>query len=390
MKDLGISFGNSFTSIDGKPVRRLYVIGNGFDLYHGAESDYMSFRSYLFKHSPRTVAWFDLLFGPRSLERSFVTPGGWLKCLHYIDSMPGKFKFDYPESTWSKSNLWCDFETNLCELNREKVFDLLDMQLPDIDEEDEEFDYAAYCFPFDEITDAVRNCTYEMKYRFHRWVNTLHYEKGFRSRMLSLDSDALFLNFNYTLFLESEYGIPSDRICYIHGNRRDKFGTLVLGHHSDEFEDFMRWKHKNRNRRRYRHLQKDSCGRYFLNDKLSYLTFFAEPGKNVNWRLPIRYYAAMDAEERLEQYFTVNYKNTKKIIDTNIGFFNSLSCVGKVTIIGSSLGTVDMDYFRQLRKSLRDDVAWEISYHSDEDLKKIMRFYKILGISDTHHSEFRL
>lgn len=34
----------------------------------------------------------------------------------------------------------------------------------------------------------------------------------------------IFLNFNYTLFLESEYGVPSDWICYIHGNCKDKFG----------------------------------------------------------------------------------------------------------------------------------------------------------------------
>lgn len=41
--------------------------------------------------------------------------------------------------------------------------------------------------------------------------------------MLPIDNEAIFLSFNYTLFLESEYGVPSDRICYIHGNRKDKF-----------------------------------------------------------------------------------------------------------------------------------------------------------------------
>ena len=75
--------------------------------------------------------------------------------------------------------------------------------------------------------------------------------------MLNLDKDAIFLNFNYTLFLESEYSIPADRICYIHGNRKDRFGTLVLGHHSDDDTAFDNWIHKNQNRRRYRHVQKD-------------------------------------------------------------------------------------------------------------------------------------
>ena len=189
-----------------------------------------------------------------------------------------KYGLRYPVATWSCSNLWRDFETNLSELNREKVFDMLDMQLPRVDED---FSYAQYFAPLDEITAAVKSCTFEMKYHFHRWINTLHYAKGFRKKMLDIDKEAIFLNFNYTLFLESEYGIPSEQICYIHGSRKDKFGSLVLGHHSDDQEAFERWKHKNQNRRRYRHVQKDKKGRYFRNDKLAYLAFFHE--KN-GWR----------------------------------------------------------------------------------------------------------
>ena len=54
----------------------LYIVGNGFDRYHGAESGYKSFRRYLYKGNPLSVAYFDLYFGPRSLERSFSTPAG--------------------------------------------------------------------------------------------------------------------------------------------------------------------------------------------------------------------------------------------------------------------------------------------------------------------------
>jgi len=41
--------------VGGKQAKHLYVIGNGFDRYHGAESGYMSFRRYLFRRSPQTV-----------------------------------------------------------------------------------------------------------------------------------------------------------------------------------------------------------------------------------------------------------------------------------------------------------------------------------------------
>ena len=199
--------------------------------------------------------------------------------------------------------------------------------------------------------------------------------------MLDLDKEAIFLNFNYTLFLESVYGVPVEQICYIHGNRKDSFGSLVLGHHSDDKEAFKRWKHKNQNRRRYRHVQKDKKGRYFANDKLAYLAFFHKDDWIGNWRLPIRYYAVDAAEERLEGYYNDNFKNTRKIIDSHMGFFDSLSAVEKITIIGCSLGSVDMDYYWQLRKSVKQDALWEISYHSEKDQERIRKFCKELDIN---------
>ena len=376
--------------VDGRPARHLYVIGNGFDRYHGAESGYNNFRRYLFRRSPQTVGYFDLYFGPRSLDRSFSTPVGWYWCLQPYEYRHDEYGLRYPIATWSRSNLWCDFETNLSELNREKVFDILDMSLPRMNEGEEGFLYADYFSPLDGITDAVTACTYNMKYHFHRWINTLHYKKGFRKKMLDLDKDAIFLDFNYTLFLESEYGIPADQICYIHGNRKDRFGSLVLGHHSSDDAAFERWIHKNQNRRRYRHVQKDKKGRYFRNDKLAYLAFFHQDDWTGNWRLPIRYYAVQEAEERLEKYYDTNFKNTKKIIDAHMGFFDSLGGIERITIIGCSLGAVDMDYYKQLRASVRHDARWEFSYHSDEDAKRIEKFCKELRIESGCVSTFNL
>ena len=49
----------------------LYIIGNGFDCYHGAKCSYAEFRKYLLRHRPYVLANFDLYFGPRSLMNSF-------------------------------------------------------------------------------------------------------------------------------------------------------------------------------------------------------------------------------------------------------------------------------------------------------------------------------
>ena len=339
--------------------RHLYIIGNGFDLYHGAESEFRCFRSYLCRKRPSVAAGFDLFFGPWS---------------------------------WSKdpSILWKVFEKNLSELNREKVLGLLDMSLPRIDEADEGFPYSAYYAPLDEISRMVRLCTFEMKYHFHRWVNTLHYKKGFRKQMLALDKDAVFLNFNYTLFLEKEYGIPSDHICYIHGNRKDRFGALILGHHSNPQDTLDEWIYKNRNRRRYRSVQKDAKGRYFKNDKLVYLAYFQNDDASANWRLPIRFYAAEDGVGLLEEYYDESYKNTRRCIESNRGFFDSLSEIEKITIIGCSLGEVDMDYYRRLREATRDDVVWEFSYHTVADERRIKIVCVELAITPECMTMFRI
>lgn len=361
-------------------AKHLYIIGNGFDLYHGAQSKYKHFRAYLYRQTPQTVAYFDLYFGPRSLDRSFSTPVGWFWCTQPYSYRKGYYNLRYPIATWSKSNLWSDFERNLCELNREKVFDLVDMKLPRVNDDDERFSGADFFAPIDEVADMVTKCTFEMKYHFHKWVNTLHYARGFRNRMVALDSEALFLNFNYTLFLESEYGIPRERILYIHGDRRDKYGSLVLGHRADDWESFERWRHKNRNRRRYRHIQKDGKGRYFLNDKLVYLAFFLPDETKGNWRLPIRYYAVEHIEDRLERYYDANRKNSEQVIARHADFFGSLSEVERITVMGHSLSDVDMVYFRHMRASLKEGVRWEFSYHNEEDKLRIERFCKKMRI----------
>jgi hypothetical protein len=99
--------------------------------------------------------------------------------------------------------------------------------------------------------------------------------------------------------LETEYNIPREQILYIHGERRQKFGSLVLGHNvEDDDASFKEWVHKNKNRRRYRHNLKDKRGKYFPNDKLVYLAFFLKDETKGNWRNPIRYYAVDHIEHR--------------------------------------------------------------------------------------------
>ena len=90
-------------SINGDPIHHLYIIGNGFDRYHGADSTYMDFRSYLLKHNDFVVKMFELFFGPRSMMNNFDDYNDYLLCLQYGRKLPA------PKNTWAKDYLWKDF-----------------------------------------------------------------------------------------------------------------------------------------------------------------------------------------------------------------------------------------------------------------------------------------
>ena len=329
---------------------RLYIIGNGFDRHHGAQSSYYDFRKYLTHRNVNIIKSFDLYFGPRSLSWTLFHP---ILIDWYFGDSPN-LHLPVPKNEWAMEWLWSDFEKCLSMLDREKIMDILDMKLPSQSLDDEGFRYADYYAPLDEIEYRVNLCNFEMRYQFHKWIKTLQYAKGYKRKMVEVDRGALFLNFNYTEFLESVYGVSREHICYIHGSKRDPYGSLVLGHHLDEQRAYETWIHKNRNRRRNRPNQKDKKGRYFANDKLCYLAYFLDKPDRGNWRNPIRYYAAEDAKRRFEGYYRDSYKDTASIIRQHEGFFVALQDVKEVTVMGHSLSEVDMDYFRKIMASIGD------------------------------------
>lgn len=360
-------------------AEHLYIIGNGFDLYHGAKSLYRDFRKYLLRQDEWCAKFFELFFGPRSLMNNFDDPLDFELSTVFGKGLP------FPQNTWATKYLWSDFEKHLSEFDREKVFDFLDMRLPTVDVDDDKFSYANFFAPIEFIADTVNECTFEMQYRFHRWINTLQYAKGFKDKMIELDHNALFLNFNYTLFLEEHYSVATDRICYIHGCRRLPFGSLVLGHReTDADETFKRWYHMHARRRRYRRNLKDRHGRYFANDKLAYLAYFHDDERDGmhGYRTSARYYAIDPAVSFTEEYFRHNIKQCDDIIDRNRDFFQSLENLKLITVLGHSMSDVDLPYFQEILRHVRhpENIEWQFTCHSDRDVANRNRYCKLLNI----------
>ena len=155
-----------------------------------------------------------------------------------------------------------------------------------------------------------------------------------------------------------------------------------MGHSENPEWAFEKWIHQHQNQRRFRPNLKDKKGRWYANDRLTYLAYFLEDETKGNWRLPIRYYAQEAIQEAIEGYYENSMKRTHSIIDQHQSFFDSLKEVRKIVILGHSLSEVDMPYFDKIADSImKDQVEWEISYHTQEDIHRIHHFCKRYGIS---------
>ena len=171
--------------------KRLYIIGNGFDLHHKINSKYSDFQKWLQKNEKKYNA-------------------------NYI------INYFFP----ADAAFWKDFEHGLSKFNiTEFAENAATENYPNLasDHLAREWDMATY----QPKQDFVR-LTEEIRLAFHDWICGLN--KPLASQRILMDrKDAYFINFNYTKTLENLYGIPLDRIFHIHGCV-DLDDNFVFGH----------------------------------------------------------------------------------------------------------------------------------------------------------------
>lgn len=338
--------------------KKLYIIGNGFDLAHGVKSSYYEFKNYLMKHQRALCEELDMYF----------------EC----------------------KDFWGDFENNLAFLSREMVMEsvdaMLDMYLETDDEDDQNFSYANYFAAIDIGTQIVPDVIERLPKYFARWIRTLKltndkniiYDQMF-------DEKSIFINFNYTEFLETLYGIQKQRILYIHGDRRNRNEPLIIGHGRDTEADFINWYEQKKEEKQFQPSINAATDRD-ENDNLSYLTYFLEDDENGNWRSPMRYYAADKASEVVGDYFSETEKQTAHIIQRHQWFFDVLGDISEIIVIGHSLSPVDHPYFKKIIQSNHnvENLCWHFSWYSDDDKNRILDFCNIMGIHEQNVELFQV
>lgn len=302
----------------------LYIIGNGFDLLHGAKTSYYDFRDTLGEKN--NLRW-------------------------------------YLETYLNTENLWANFEEALGHLNVSMMAstDILDMWLDNYEVYDaDDFSYADFYAAAETAAGPAVSIASDLPRRFRQWIESVIVPTKDRP-LTCLIKDAPVLNFNYTEFIETLYGVDYNNVCYIHGCRKKIKGRpkdkLILGHipgaNDSEYDFHDKWKPKN-----------------------PYKRHMIELGQEI----------ALEHISNCDNELT---KHCDKIIKEHSNFFDSLN-VTDVISIGHSLSEVDWDYFDEIIRVNGNNINWYISCYGLRDIENIKKFIQHFSISYDKVHLFRL
>lgn len=163
----------------------LYIIGNGFDLWHGLPTDYSKFHEYAAHHLNELEQFMNF-------ERDLKSP-------------------------------WSDFENSLGKFNSHEFYDAHNF----IDVSDESFKPSMAFGLEDDLTEQADDLVSSTQSQFREWIDSIDIgaaEPKFRFRF-----PGSFISFNYTDTLQDIYEISDENIFHIHGNSR-RYDELIFGH----------------------------------------------------------------------------------------------------------------------------------------------------------------
>lgn len=173
--------------------RKLYIIGNGFDLHHGLRTRYADF------------------------------------CLYVRENDKELYEFLewYVDTDLDKDGLWKDFEKDLSTFDHGAFYSDYDHTEPLSDN----FKLSDMFGVENELTERAEMMIEKMRQALYDWLDEIDYpDNGYNA--LPLDPKAKYLTFNYTSTLSRLYSIPDENILHIHHSAATHGNDLVFGHGS--------------------------------------------------------------------------------------------------------------------------------------------------------------
>ena len=322
-------------------TENLYIIGNGFDLYHGLATSYVNFAYFLRENYEDIYEMYTHYFALPDVD------------------------LDDPQNP--KIWMWNEFERRLSSFMADEIiednWDLADgPSAPD-------FKYAGLMTFSIEMEKKVDLLIKDMPEAFREFVISRKLPALPVSKELEFKAKSLYLNFNYTDTLERYYNLNHRRILYIHGEASRVDSEIILGHGVAP-------------ERLYKREEPLTAP-----EGMDYEEYEAWCEIQSNKRDP----STDDAIATLQTYYHKSHKPTKTILKEYREFFWQLRDVKAVYVLGHSMAEVDLPYFGKVAKSVKmSQVDWFVSYYADEEQKRHWETLAKLGVPEEKIHLFRL
>lgn len=331
-------------------MKRLFIIGNGFDIAHGLPTKYLDFRKFLEKDD---FSFFERIFEIYKYSfRRIIHP-----VTHEVLNLNGnEDEYDL---------LWKDFEFNMREVNEDLIFDEYEFGV----EYETEYD--------DQIKENIERDILETFYgiyehlqsKLNEWISSIDITNlTKKSSLINNENYDLYLNFNYTRVLEEVYDIEEE-ICHIHGEMGET--PLIMGHNNKNKInglkrelDYYRTRNiiiSNENE------LEEGMDEYEEYEKLE------ETNNEFTERIKC---------EELLKYYQETYKAPSYYIEENYSFFESISDIEEILIIGHSLNEIDMPYFEYIFSKVNGSVKWKVYYYLEKDKEIFKNKILELGVKE--------
>jgi hypothetical protein len=201
---------------------------------------------------------------------------------------------------------------------------------------------------------------------FNSFILETKYPSSIDDRKLKIIPESQFLNFNYTSTLEQYYEVDNNRVCYIHEKSVESDCKIILGHGTDpsNFE------------------VKDPEPPEGLSDEELY-----EWRENMSDQYDFSYQSAKD---EILSYYTKAFKNALSIIDKNTKFFESLTEVENIYVLGHSISSIDIKYFEAVSKHAINGAKWHVTYYSDYEKQRHLAALTEIGIKSENLIQLKM
>lgn len=233
---------------------------------------------------------------------------------------------------FDRPNPWHDFENALGHFNPDDFLGFHNM----VNVNAENFRPRDIYGLEDEIVEQTQLHVRAIEQAFFEWVHQINIAAA--EPIVNFPSDARFINFNYTSTLQSTYSISDERVFHIHG-RADTNDSLIFGH----------------------------------GEVISEPREFDEDGEPDGGMF-------LEAERAARYPLRALKKDVGATIRRNQLYFDCLSDISKVVVIGHSLSHIDLPYFQEI-VSKTNNVNWQVYYHSEPETISFHSALTSIGIS---------